>query len=403
MHYLKRELYDLVKSDDAIFDFLQIGSLDGIWYWDLESPEHEWMSPELWRLFGVDPQAKGHFASEWQDLIHPDDLALALDNFQKHLENPDHPYDQIVRYRHADGHMVTVRCRGLAIRNEEGKPVRMLGAHNDLTELKAREAELAAAITGLAAEVTRANSAVEARTAFLATMSHEIRTPLNVILGLLHLIKSDDTASDKTRERADVGYRAAEMLMTQLVNVLEAARIDSDAAEYTPKAEETAALVVLWREALEGSAIRYGKPMRTWVSAADDLPEQLVIDLPKVTQVINNLIDNAMKFTSAREADGSVCITLEHDASAACPVSITVLDTGPGIAEEDRGRAFERFTQLDNAISSHKGGAGLGLSICHELAALMGGKISILDNPPEGFSLGIRLQLPEGGSAPATG
>ncbi|OBY28584.1 PAS domain-containing protein [Leisingera sp. JC1] len=226
MHYLKRELYDLVKSDDAIFDFLQIGSLDGIWYWDLENPEHEWMSPELWRLFGVDPQTKGHFASEWQDLIHPDDLALALENFHKHLEDPEHPYDQIVRYRHADGHMVTVRCRGLAIRDENGRPVRMLGAHNDLTELKAREAELAAAIAGLAAEVTRANSAVEARTAFLATMSHEIRTPLNVILGLFHLIKSDETASDKTRERADVGHRAAEMLMTQLVNVLETARID---------------------------------------------------------------------------------------------------------------------------------------------------------------------------------
>ncbi|NVK14656.1 MAG: PAS domain-containing protein [Rhodobacteraceae bacterium] len=403
MHYLKRELYDLVKRDDAIFDFLQVSSLDGLWYWDLENPEHEWMSPELWKLFGVEPGTKGHFASEWQDLIHPDDLALALDNFQKHLEDPTHPYDQIVRYRHADGHMVTVRCRGLAIRNEEGKPVRMLGAHNDLTELKTREAELAAAITGLAAEVTRANSAVEARTAFLATMSHEIRTPLNVILGLFQLIMSDQTASDKTRERADVGFRAAEMLMTQLVNVLETARIDSDAAEFTPKEEETAALAVLWREALEGSAIRYGKPMRTWVSAADDLPEQIVIDLPKVTQVINNLIDNAMKFTSAREADGSVCITLEHDATAAYPVSITVLDTGPGIAEEDRARAFERFTQLDNAVSLHKGGAGLGLSICHELAALMGGKISILDHPPEGFSLGIRLQLPEGDSAPAIG
>ncbi|OBY28585.1 sensor histidine kinase [Leisingera sp. JC1] len=179
--------------------------------------------------------------------------------------------------------------------------------------------------------------------------------------------------------------------------------IDSDAVEYTPKAVETESLLGLWREALRACATRYGKPLRTWVSAADDLPEQLMIDLPKVTQVINNLIDKAMKFTSACEAGGSVCILLENDASAACPVSITVLDTGPGIAEEDRVRAFERFTQLDNAISSHKGGAGLGLSICHELAALMGGKISILDHPPEGFSLGIRLQLPEGDSAPAAG
>lgn len=399
MHYLKRELYDLVKSDDAIFDFLQIGSLDGLWYWDLEKPEHEWMSPEFWRLFGLDPQTKQHFASEWQDLIHPDDLALALENFHKHLEDPEHPYDQIVRYRHADGHMVTVRCRGLAIRDENGRPVRMLGAHNDLTELKAREAELAAAITGLAAEVTRANSAVEARTAFLATMSHEIRTPLNVVLGLLHLIKSDETASDKTRERADVGHRAAEMLMTQLVNVLETARIDSDAVEFSPKPVETAGLVVQWQDALEASASRYGKPLRTWVSTAANVPEQLLLDLPKVTQIVNNLIDNAVKFTPK----GSVSIALERDNAAACPISITVLDTGPGIAAEDSGRAFERFTQLENAVSQHRGGSGLGLSICDELAELMGGSIAILENPPDGFSLGIRLQLPEPDSGMAAG
>ncbi|MBY6139591.1 PAS domain-containing protein [Leisingera daeponensis] len=391
MHYLKRELYELVKSDEAIFDFLQIGSLDGIWYWDLENPEHEWMSPELWRLFGVDPETKGHFASEWQDLIHPDDLALALENFQKHLEDPDHPYDQIVRYRHAKGHMVTVRCRGLAIRDENGTPVRMLGAHNDLTKLKAREAELAAANVELASEVVRANTAVEARTAFLATMSHEIRTPLNVILGLFHLIKSDETASGKTRERADVGHRAAEMLMTHLVNVLEAARLDSDALEFDPKPVETASLTALWREALEACTTRYGKPLRVCVDAPDGLPETLLIDHAKVTQIVNNLIDNAVKFT----AQGSVCIVLEHDAAAACPVSITVLDTGPGIAAEDRGQAFERFQQLESAVSQHKGGSGLGLSICDELAALMGGTLTILDRPPDGFSLGIRLQVPE--------
>ncbi len=395
MHYLKRELYDLVKSDGAIFDFLQIGSLDGLWYWDLENPEHEWMSSEFWRLFGVDPETKGHFASEWQDLIHPDDLALALENFQRHLEDPEHPYDQIVRYRHAKGHMVTVRCRGLAIRDEHGKPVRMLGAHNDLTELKESEAKLEKVNAVLEAEVERANSAVEARTAFLATMSHEIRTPLNVILGLLHLIKTDASASGKTRERADVGHRAAEMLMTQLVNVLETARIESDAVEYTPKPEETAALAGLWREALQASAVRYGKPLRTWVTLADGIPETLVIDLPKVTQIVNNLIDNAVKFS----VSGSVCIVLEYDATTECPVRITVLDTGPGISEQDRSRVFERFTQLENALSQHAGGSGLGLSICRELARLMGGGLKILDHPPEGFNLGVCLQLPEGHSA----
>ncbi len=141
-HYLKRELYELIQHDPSVFDFLQAGSLDGLWYWDLETPEHEWMNSAFWELMGYDPAEKKHLTLEWQNLIHPDDLKVALDNFRLHCENPEHPYDQIVRYRHKDGSTVWVRCRGLAIRDSSGKPIRMLGAHNDLTKIMNTEEEL---------------------------------------------------------------------------------------------------------------------------------------------------------------------------------------------------------------------------------------------------------------------
>jgi len=144
-HYLQDELYRLVRDAPEIFDFLQSGSLDGLWYWDLENPEHEWMNAAFWETLGYDPGERQHLAAEWQDLIHPDDLAAALDNFHKHCEDPSHPYDQVVRYRGSDGSTVWVRCRGVAIRDAQGRPIRMLGAHNDLTALKRVEAELQAA------------------------------------------------------------------------------------------------------------------------------------------------------------------------------------------------------------------------------------------------------------------
>lgn len=134
-HYLKRELYTLIKQDNSIFDFLIEGSLDGLWYWDLESPEHEWMSPNFWQTLGFDHTQRKHLASEWQNLIHPQDLKDALDNFNKHCVDSNHPYDQIVRYSHKNGSIVWVRCRGLVIRDELGKPIRMIGAHTDMTEL----------------------------------------------------------------------------------------------------------------------------------------------------------------------------------------------------------------------------------------------------------------------------
>jgi PAS domain S-box-containing protein len=142
-HYLRDELYKLIKTDDTIFEFLQSAALDGLWYWDLENPEHEWMNAEFWTTLGYDPADMPHRADAWQDIINQDDLQVALNNFNKHLADPKHPYDQLVRYRHKDGSTVWVRCRGLAIRDDSGKPIRMLGAHNDVTKLKEAQQQVA--------------------------------------------------------------------------------------------------------------------------------------------------------------------------------------------------------------------------------------------------------------------
>ncbi|WP_320036051.1 PAS domain S-box protein [Halarcobacter sp.] len=132
-HYLKAELDEYIKNDVSIFDFIQSASLDGIWYWDLENPKNQWMSDKFWKVLGYDPNKKKNLSSEWQELVNEEDLKLAIDNFNKHLENPNHPYDQILRYKHANGSTAWIRCRGMAIRDKNGKPYRMVGAHNDMT------------------------------------------------------------------------------------------------------------------------------------------------------------------------------------------------------------------------------------------------------------------------------
>ena len=141
-HYLKSELYELIKSDASIFDFIQESALDGLWYWDLEQPENEWLNPKFWTVLGYDPEEMPHTAEAWQNIINQDDLKLASTNAEKHFADQAHPYDQEVRYRHKNGQTIWIRCRGMAIRNAEGKPVRMLGAHTDVTDLKEKEREL---------------------------------------------------------------------------------------------------------------------------------------------------------------------------------------------------------------------------------------------------------------------
>ncbi len=141
-NYLKEELYDLIKSESSIFEFIQSVSLDGIWYWDLKNPENEWLSPKFWEVLGYDADEKTHQASEWKELIFPEDLILATENLKRHCADAQHPYDQIVRYKHRNGSTIWIRCRGLAIRDETGKAIRMLGAHTDITALKEAEKEI---------------------------------------------------------------------------------------------------------------------------------------------------------------------------------------------------------------------------------------------------------------------
>ena len=138
-HRLYDELQELLRCDNRVFNFIDSTALDGLWYWDLEAPEHEWMSDSFWQTLGYDPATKQHLASEWQSIINQDDLAVATENCLKHCEDPSHPYDQIVRYTHATGKTIWVRCRGMAIRDESGKPIRLLGTHTDVTALKEQE------------------------------------------------------------------------------------------------------------------------------------------------------------------------------------------------------------------------------------------------------------------------
>ena len=141
-HYLKNELNILVQEDIKIFDFLEHAALDGLWYWDLINQENEWMNDDFWTLLGYDPSEKKHLSSEWQDIIFQEDFALSMDNFKKHLTDANYPYDQIVRYWHKNGSIVWVRCRGMAIRDKSGTPIRMIGAHNDMTKIMKTQVEL---------------------------------------------------------------------------------------------------------------------------------------------------------------------------------------------------------------------------------------------------------------------
>lgn len=152
--------------------------------------------------------------------IHPDDLEVALSNFARHRDDPSFPYDQLVRYRHKDGSWVWVRCRGLVIRDAQGKPYRMLGAHNEVTELMQAQLSLRDAN----AELRRSNSALED---FASAASHDLRAPLRTIHGYVEIVLEDhgEAMPPEAAELLGRVLESAKQVDRQLRGLLACARV----------------------------------------------------------------------------------------------------------------------------------------------------------------------------------
>ncbi|MDR9499826.1 MAG: ATP-binding protein [Hydrogenovibrio sp.] len=353
-HYLEKELYQLVTESSELFDFIQKAALDGLWYWDVERPEHEWMSPEFWRLLGYDPEEKRHLASEWQDLIHPEDLLAAQQNFDRHVADENCPYDQVVRYQHKNGSTVWVRCRGLAIRDQKGHAIRMLGAHNDITELKLAEIALV--------------DANKVKSQFLARMSHELKTPLNAILGLTHLAQGD-ADPDKIQTRLSKIESSSQYLLNMvndllMFNKLEAGLVPVRNAEFH---FETIKSNI--QKTFSGQAS--DKDLAFEMDWEMDSTSFFWGDETLLTQVVSHLVSNAIKFTN----HGKISVRLAKKGSKSDPLcQFEVLDTGVGLTLAQQQQLFQPFSQMDETSSRRFEGVGLGLVISQRIVNMLGGR-----------------------------
>ncbi|MBH9577199.1 CHASE domain-containing hybrid sensor histidine kinase/response regulator [Inhella proteolytica] len=250
-------------------------------------------------------------------------------------------------------------------------------------------------VTPLAQARAQAESASQAKSAFVANVSHEIRTPMNAILGMLALLQR--TALDeRQRDYASKTEAAAKSLLGLLNDVLDFSKIEAGRMSLDPQPLDLARF--LTDLATIFGANLGSKPVELLFDIDSQLPSKVVLDGLRLQQVLINLLGNALKFTER----GEVRLRLRAQAVDAQRVRVrfAVQDTGIGIAPEAQERIFSGFTQAEGSITRRFGGTGLGLAISRSLIQLMGGRLSLRSAPGQGSCFEFELELPLPEAAP---
>ncbi len=272
----------------------------------------------------------------------------------------------------------------------EDRPIR-LDAPRGTPELRELHANLTAAglhIQEQQARLADSNAelarAVQVKSEFLATMSHELRTPLNVILGFTELIRTGAAGAipDTAQEHLDRVIRNGRILLALISDILDLSKLEAGRMEV--------GCVVTAVDAIVAQVVSDARSVADRKGLVLDLhpcqePAAALADPRAVTQVLTNLVGNAVKFTEA----GSVTVSIR--ASGAW-LSVDIFDTGPGIAEADRETVFDAFRRGGASIHDELGSTGLGLAISRRLVGLMSGRIDL--ESQVGFGSRFTVELP---------
>ena len=283
-----------------------------------------------------------------------------------------------------DGRTVHFHGAARAFSLPDGAAGGLVATATDFSEERARQQELADARD-------KAESATQAKSAFLATMSHEIRTPMNGVLGMLELL-SHTPLNLEQRNSVAVAQESGRSLLTLLSDVLDLSKIEANRVTLDNATSSLRAVAELVVQTLANGARAKGLKVRLFI--APNVASTHVCDALRVRQILFNLLGNAIKFT--RQGWVSLRITATDGLDARPPsqrVAFEVSDSGIGIAPHAQGRLFAPFEQAEPSVSREFGGTGLGLAICKRLSDLMGAHLSIESQTGRGATLRLEASF----------
>jgi PAS domain S-box-containing protein len=325
----------------------------GSWEWNIADDRITW-SDELYRLYGLDPEAGAMTYDAYLGRLHPADAGMIRDTVAR-ARGDGHAFAFEHRIVWDDGTVRWLHARGRVVRDASGAPVRMLGTSQDITDRKRLD---------------------ELRDTILSTVSHELRTPLTAILGFALTLKEHGAHLAGTTYADVVGHltEQAHRLEQLLSDLLDLDRLRHGVLTPTFRSTNIGELATRMASGYgdEGHVV--------WVDADHAIAE---VDAPKVERIVENLLVNAVRHTPPG-TEVRVRVSTDGDG-----VLLAVDDRGPGVPAAEREALFEVFTRGQGAAAP---GTGIGLSLVAQFAALHGGRAWVEDNPGGGAS--FRVWLP---------
>jgi PAS domain S-box-containing protein len=341
-------------AEDRLAEAQEVAHV-GSWSWDIDSDEVAW-SAELYRLYSVAEGSPMTYES-FIDVIHPDDRERMRRTVEQAMADAE-PFALDFRVGDGDGPVRWLHGRGQVVVDAGGRPVRMLGTAQDITERRQLD---------------------ELRDTILSTVSHELRTPLTAIVGFAQTLKGRALEPTLRTTVIENLFEQARRLERLLADLLDLDRLRHGFVQPTFTPTDIASLV----EQVVAAHQDQLRPiaLRTELARA-------AVDAPKVERIVDNLIVNAIRHTPAGT---KIAVRVEPSDGG---VVIAVDDRGPGVAREERDAIFEIFHRADS--SAQTAGTGIGLALVAQFTALHGGRAWVQENPGGGSS--FRVFLPSNGS-----
>ncbi|SIN85862.1 ATP-binding protein [Salinivibrio sp. ES.052] len=354
---------ELNASRQRFQDFAQTAS---DWFWELDNQF------QLTYLSSPNTDADIDAEALLTKIKSDSQLKAKLEQFIDH----EQAFSDIEWHITSRAHDYWVSLSGRPCYNKRGELAGYRGTAKDITATKRRVVELQQARQ-------QAELANNAKSQFLAVMSHEIRTPLNAVLGLIDALQHSRLSTEQ-KEWVGQMDKSAQLLLTLISDVLDLSKIESNRFSLSPSLMKPSDSVTNVYQQL----IERADKKRIYLSASvsPSVPETLFMDENRFTQVLLNLVANALKFTDY----GGVTVSLYTEGDV---LMLRVNDSGIGIDEHQIGRIFEPFTQADGSITRRFGGTGLGLSICQKLVEMMGGSIEVESELHKGTDFYVRLPI----------